>query len=385
MEVTQIYSLVNSVNKQMWGEDAIAVHDLTGLISLGEQVFSSETDRDKFLGILADRVGKTIFRNLDLEVEFPEFIRNEFEWGAILSKINVQVVPAQSNESWNVGENDFVPNQFKIDKPVVYQSLFKGVVTWEYDLTVPDTLYRSAFLGESQFASFVSGLMGAQSDSLTLAINNMSHMALANLCAEKIKNENGVVNLLSLYNDTVTTPITAEDAMTTPDFYRYAGMVMRNYIKYLAQPSKLYNIGIGDDKMLRATARDNLHVIINSDFASGFDTFLTADTFNRDLAELPLYREFVSLQGTGTTAPNFTDNTTINIKPSSGGDAIVQSGIVGIYADRQAIGTFYNDRFTATDRNNRNRYTNYTSGCSIGWFNDLSESAVIFVIADTGE
>ena len=294
MVVNQIHELINSVNKQMWGEDAIQVHDLTGLISLGEAVFSSETDRDRYLGILVDRVGKVIIRNLDIEVEFPEFIRNEFEWGAILSKVNVQVVPAQSNESWNVGENDFVPNQFKIDKPVVYQSLFKGVTTWEYDLTVPDTLYRSAFQSESQMASFISGLMGAQSDSLTLAINNMSHMAIANLCAEKIKASNGVVNLLSLYNDTVTTPITAEDALTTPDFYRYAGMVMRNYIKYLAQPSKLYNIGIGDDIMLRATQRDNLHVIINSDFASGFDTFLTADTFNRDLAQLPLYREFVS-------------------------------------------------------------------------------------------
>lgn len=380
MEVKQIYNLINSVNKQMWGESAISVHDLTGLISLGENVFSSGTDRDRFLDILVDRIGKTIIRNLDLEVEFPDFIKNEFEWGAILQKVNIQITDAQANESYNIGENGFTPNQFKIDKPKVYQSLFKGVMTWEYDLTVPDTLYKSAFLSESGMASFVSGLIGAQSDSMTLAINNMAHMAIANLCAEKIKADNGVVNLLQLYNIQSGESLTASDTIDNSSFYRYAGMIMRNYIKYLGQPSKLYNTGIGNDEMLRATARDNMHVLINADFASGLSTYLTADTFNRDLAELPLYKEYVSIQGTGTVAPSFATNTSINIIPSSGGDAITASGIVGIFADRQAIGTFYEDRYTGTDRNNRNRYTNYTSSATIGWFNDLSENSVIFII-----
>lgn len=380
MEVKQIYNLINSVNRQMWGESAIAVHDLTGLISLGEQVFSSGTDRDRFLDVLVDRIGKTIIRNLDLEVEFPNFIKNEFEWGAILQKVNIQISDAQSNESFNISDGNFTPNQFKIDKPKVYQSLFKGVMTWEYDLTVPDTLYKSAFLSESGMASFVSGLFGAQSDSMTLAINNMAHMAIANLCAEKIKANNGVVNLLQLYNIQSGESLTASDTIDNPAFYRYAGMIMRNYIKYLGQPCKLYNTGISGDTMLRATARDNMHVLINADFASGLSTYLTADTFNRDLAELPLYKEYVSIQGTGTTAPSFATNTSINIIPSSGGEAIEASGIVGIFADRQAIGTFYEDRYTGTDRNNRNRYTNYTSSATIGWFNDLSENSVIFTI-----
>lgn len=380
MEVTQIYNLINSVNRQMWGESAIAVHDLTGLIALGESVFSSASDRDRFLEILVDRIGKTIIRNLDIETEFPDFIKNEFEWGAILQKINIQVTDAQESKNWNISDNDYTPNQFKIDKPRVYQTLFKGVLAWEYDLTVPDKLYRSAFLGESGMASFVGGLMTAQSDSLTLAINNMSHIAIANLCAEKIKANNGIVPLRTLYNTATGETVDADTAIVTPAFYRHSGMIMRNYLKYLSKPSKLYNTGINNTKMLRATQRDNLHVLINSDFASGFSTYLTADTFNRDLAELPLYKEYVSLQGTGITAPNFEDNTKINIKPSSGGDAIVKSGIVGVYADRQAIGTFYEDKFTATDRNNRDRYTNYTTGMTLGWFNDLSENSVIFTL-----
>ena len=30
--------------------------------------------------------------------------------------------------------------------------------------------------------------------------------------------------------------------------------------------------------------------------------------------------------------------------------------------------TTWRDVFTATDRNNRNRYTNFTTGCGLSWF-----------------
>ena len=366
----------------MWGESALAVHDLTGIIALGTEVFSSNTNRDGYLGVLIDRIGKTIFRNVDVDVEFPNFIKNEIEWGAVNQKINIQTLDAEESRAVEVGSNDFVPNQFDITKPAIFQTLFTGASTFEYHVTIPDQLFKTAFTSESAFASFINGIMGAMYDSLVLSINNMNHLALCNLIAEKIKAENGVVNLLDMYNTQTGESITASETIDNPAFYRYAGMIMRNYIKYLAQPSKLYNVGIDDTKMLRATKRDNMHVLINADFASGLSTYLTADTFNKDLAELPLYDEYVSLQGTGNTTPNFVDNTSIKIKPSSGGDAIEASGIVAVFADRQAIGTTYNDRFTAVDRNNRNRYTGYTEGAMINWFNDLSENVVCFIIAD---
>ena len=236
MNVTQIYALVNSVNNQMWGKSAITVNDLTGLIALGDSVFSSTTDRDKYLNTLVDRIGKTVIRNLDAEVEFPEFLRNEFEMGTILAKLNVQLMSAQSNESWNIGDNNFTPNQFKIDKPKVYQSLFKGVTTWEFDLTIPDTLFKSAFTSESEMASFISGIMGAFSDSMTLTINDMSHAALANLIAEKIKADNGVIHALTMYNTLTGQTVTADQAKTNPAVYKYIGMLMRNYMTYLSMP-----------------------------------------------------------------------------------------------------------------------------------------------------
>lgn len=382
MEVKQIYALINSVNRQMWGENAITVNDLSGLIALGDTVFSSDTNRDKFLNVLVDRIGKTVIRTLDLEVEFPNFIKNEMEFGCILQKINVQLTDATENLSWEISDENFEPNQFKIDRPVIRESLFSKFVTWEYDITVPDKLYHSAFTGESTMGSFIGGIMNAQGDSLTLALNNIAHASLCNFIAEKAKAENGMVNVYALYKEAnPSTTLTYTQALTAPttDYLKFVGMIIRNYIGYLSQPSKLYNT----EGMLRATARDNMHVLMSTDFYSQYSTFLQADTFNKDLTEMPLFERYTSLQGTGTTAPNIVDNTRINVKPSSGGDAIEVGGIICVLLDREAIGTTYRDVYTGTDRNNRNRYTNYTTSISLGLFNDTSENGVVFYVADT--
>lgn len=387
MVVNQIYNLVNDVNSQLWGETALGVHDLTGLIALGDTVFSSADNRDLYLGELVDRIGKSVLRNLDLEVEFPNFMKNTFEWGAILQKINIMVTPASSNESWRVGANDFTSNQFKVDKPTVVSRLFSDTNTWEYDITIPDKLFKSAFLSASAMGAFIDGIMSSMVDSLTLAINNMAHMSLVNLVAEKKKANNACYDALALYNETLTTPISRDKALVDKEFWRFFGMFVRNQIKYMEQPSKLFNIGTGDnDAFLRVTARDNMHVLASADAMSYMSSYLYAQDFNYRFDEMPLYKEWVSLQAqtiTGATDnPTFESNTSINVKPSSGGDAIELSGVAVILADRQAIGTFYEDMDTSSDRNNRNKYTNFTSDATIGYFNDLSENICVIYIGE---
>lgn len=379
MKINQIYTLINSVARQMWGEDAIAVTDLTGLISMGKSVINSSTDRDLFLNTLVDRIGKTVIRTLDLELDFPNLMVNEFEWGAIIQKINVQPVMAKANKSVQITEEGFTPNQFDIDVVEVSQTFFTDANTWEFDYTIPDKLLNSAFTSEAGLASFISAIMSAVSDSMTMALNNMAYMAIDNFVAEKIKGNNGIVNILALYNAQFPNATeTQESCITSKEFARYASMVMNNYVKYLSKPSKLYNMG----GMVRATARDNLHILISADWASAFDSYLSSDTWHNDLVSLPNYKEFVTLQGTGVTSPNWIDNTTINIVPSSGGEAIEQTGIIGIFADRQAIAYGYTDMYSGTDRNNRNRYTNFTYSCVKQLLNDVSENGICFIVAE---
>ena len=386
MKINQVYSVLNGIAKQMWGENALTATDLRGVISMGENVLNSNNDKEQFLKVLADRIGSTILRTLDLELDFPNLLRNSFEWGAIIQKINIQPFEAQSQEAWNVGGSGFTPTNFKIDKPVVTQTFFKGANAWEFDVTIPDTMLKTAFTSAEAFGAFVDGIMSALSDSMTYALNNMSYMAIDNFVAEKIKANNGVVDVLAGFNTQAGTSYkTLTEAMDDKEFYRYVGMVTRNQIKYMNKPSKLFNTS----DLVRATARDNMHVLISADFMSGYITYLSSDTFHDELVAMPGYEEFVTLQASSDgngALPTIEGNTSINVVPASNATndntAIEATGIIAILADREAIGVGYDDRFTAVDRNNRNRYSNYTSGATIQYFNDVSENGVIIIAPD---
>lgn len=117
MKVNQIYQLINSINNQMWGKNAISTNDLSGIISLGKTLELDEDSADAYLGALVDRIGKTVIRTLDVEVEFPSFLMDSFEFGAVLQKINVQPQNAVSNSDWLVGTNGFTPTVLDIAKP----------------------------------------------------------------------------------------------------------------------------------------------------------------------------------------------------------------------------------------------------------------------------
>ena len=105
MTVTQIYQLLNDTATEVFGAQAVSVLDLQGLISLRDTVLG--TGADNFLNTLVDRIGKTVLRTLDYTSEFPNFLRQEYEFGCILQKVTVQPFAAQNAENWNVGSGGY--------------------------------------------------------------------------------------------------------------------------------------------------------------------------------------------------------------------------------------------------------------------------------------
>ncbi len=381
--INQIAPLLNATAKEIWGENAPAVKDLSGLIALGNTVLSSDSNKEVFLRTISDRIKRTNIRVLDLEIEMPKILLDEESYFGILQKIDVQPMEVKEDNSWNIGENDYVSTIWDINKPIVEQSLFNNISAFIIPVTVPDVLYKSAFTSERDMASFISAIFGTIEQSLIMYINALTHLALCNLIAERSK-ENKVINLLDLYNDTFTPtePLTASIALYNQQFLQFSAMIIRNYMKYLNTPSVLYNNGT----KIRATARDNMHVLMLTDYVSAYTTYFESSSFHNELIELPNYAELSYWQNNGQN-PIFTNNSKVNIIPSSEEEADtptaqVVTGVICVLADRQAIGVCLTEDWSGSDRNNRERYTNYTYGANRGYFNDLSENAIVFNIAD---
>ena len=390
MEVNQVYSLLNDINQQMWGEDALAVKDLSGIISMGNAVLSSSTNVDKFFSTLVDRIGKVIIRRLDLELDFPKLMMNEFEWGCVLQKITIDPFGVKANTDWQVSDPGFTPSLLEIYPPSIHQMLFTDAVTFEMRKSLPNSILATAFTGAGEMANFMTAVTAAMVDSMTLSLNNLSRTCVNNFIAEKIKNSNGIVNIADMYNTAYSSsPVTdCEEAMRTPEFLRYATNVIRKYFKYLSMPNVNYNVA----GLVRATQRDNMHFLANTTFVAGLESYLYADTFHEEMVSLKNYTEVAYWQGnldSDNTSINLpADVTAIEVIPSSekgqlSPQSISQSGIIAVMADRQAMGIGLNKRRSAAFNNVMDDITTVKMSATQQLFNDLSENGVIFIAEPT--
>jgi len=391
MKVNQIYSILNDINEQHWGESGVTVTDLTGLIAMGETVLSSDNNMDVFINSLVDRIGKTVVRNLDLELDFPNLFMDTFEFGAILQKISIKNPASLENASYEIGSENFEPTFANVNLPEISVRYFKDSTTWKFQITIPDYQVESAFVSAEAMDSFFNGIISAMSDSMTMSINNMSRTAICNFIAEKVKAQNGVVNLLTAYQTAYPNDETVVDygsAMESPNFLRFAGKTIRNILKYMSRPSTLYNV---TEDILRATSRDNMHVMLLTDFVSSYQTNYQSDSFNDEMVNLPLYQEVEWWQGSGDSINEVSDMNTINVIPSSdkkegaGGTAepIEVTGVIGLLCDRQAIGVGLQKMKAGSWYNPIDHYSNQSRSALIQYYNDLTESGVIFIVEPT--
>ena len=99
MTVNQVYKIVNSVASQMYDDNAPEVTNLTGLISLGNDIMSSGTDKDAFLNTLVDRIGRTIISQRAYSAGVTALINDAFTFGAIMQKIYVAPIAATESDA----------------------------------------------------------------------------------------------------------------------------------------------------------------------------------------------------------------------------------------------------------------------------------------------
>ena len=382
MTFEQIYSVLNSVALEMFGSTAITVKDTSTFYALGAAIADlGDPGRDAFNNAIVDKVGKTVYRTLDVSTDFPGLMMEPYEFGGILEKIDVQPLTASESNWVNVGGESFTPSLYDINKPNISAKYFKDSATFQFNLTIPDKLYASAFKSERDMGRLISYVMNSFETSETLYVSFLNRSVINAAIAEKIEGGNNIINLVDLYNTAYNLEgddaLDAETALLTPQFLRFAGKVIRDYIKYMEEPSVLYN----DGGMVRATPRDNMHVLLATAFVSAYETNFQSDSFNKEMVELPYYYEYKFLSGPSNTAPDAENTTTINVKTKSGA-TVEASYVIGVLADRQAVFTGYFDRYSAADRNNRDRFTNYTLGDTQQSCIDLSENLVCFVLED---
>lgn len=395
MEVQQIYSLINSVSGEVLGKTDIVTEDLTGIVSLGEEVFNQNA-MDNYVKSLVNHIGKVIFVNRPYAGKVPSVLMDAWEFGSVLEKISADVPQAEENDTWNLQDGKSY-DQDVFHKPTVTAKFFNSKVTFEVPVSITERQVKESFSNAAQLNGFISMIYAAVEKSMTIKADALIMRTINNMIAETVLADATAfgaqtddmtgadlssastarcVNLLKLYNDKTgaTTKLTAAEAITDPDFIRFASYVMGTYADRLQSISTLFNVG-GKE---RFTPKDKLHVVLLSDFAKAAQTYLYSDTFNRGDVLLPQAETVPFWQGSGKHY-EFASTGDINIKESRGKDVQI-SGVLGVMFDRDALGVCNLDRRVTTNYNAKAEFFNNYYKFDAGYFNDTNENFVVFFI-----
>lgn len=396
MVVTQIYTLINSVSKEVLGKTDIVQEDLTGIVDLGTEVFNQNA-LDNYVKSLVNHIGKVIFVNRPYAGKVPSVLMDAWEFGSVLEKISADVPEAEENDTWNLKDGKTY-SQDVFHKPTVTAKFFNSKVTFEVPVSITERQVKESFSNAAQLNGFISMIYAAVEKSMTIKADALIMRTINNMIAETVladavafgatkagdvtdsdlssASTARCVNLLKLYNDKTgaETPLTAAKAITDPDFIRFASYVMGTYADRLQSISTVFNVG-GKE---RFTPKDMLHVVLLSDFAKAAQTYLYSDTFNRGDVLLPQAETVPFWQSSGKNY-EFTSTGNINVK-ESGGKAVEISGVLGVMFDRDALGVCNLDRRVTTNYNAKAEFFNNYYKFDAGYFNDTNENFVVFFI-----
>lgn len=384
MEVKQIYEIMNNVTKELLGEEALVKEDLSNIVELGQQ-FESVVGLDNYVKRLPDHVGRVIFVNRRYGGRVPSVLMDGWEYGSICEKIAARIPEAVENEDWALQDGaSYDPNVFH--SPDVIGSFWNKRTTFEIDMSITEDQVKSSFSSVTQLNGFLSMIQTAIENSLSIKMDSLIMRTINNMIGETFYSEvpggaytsrTGVkaVNLLYAYNQDTSSSLTADKALITSEFIRYASKKMADYIDRLKVASTLFNIG-GE---MRFTPADMLHVVMLSEFKNAAGAYLQSDTFHNEYVALPEAETVAFWQGSGTGYA-FGDTSQIKITTASGHD-VNATGILAVMFDRDALGVCNQERKVNTHYNEKASFWNYFYKQFAGYFNDTNENFVVFYVA----
>lgn len=393
MEMKQIAEFTNSVVKEILGDTAVVQEDLSNVVDIGTEIFNANAF-DAYVKTLVNHIGKVVFVNRPYSGSAPSVLMDGWEYGSVLEKISSEMPTVVENPSWNlVDGQSYDPHIF--NQPKASAKFFNKRTTFEIDRSITELQVKQSFSNAQQLNAFISMLLNETEKALTVRMDSLVMRTINNMIGETILDSYTIetpgtaptltggstvkaVNLLYLYNQIFSTTLTAEEAMTTPAFIRFAAFQIGLYSDRLTRMSTMFNAG----GRQRFTPRDLQHIVYLSEFVRAADVYLQSDTFHDNFTRITEGESVPYWQGSGVDY-GFSSTGTINITPASeeGKETptpAVVNGVIAVIFDRDALGVANLDRRVTTQYNAKAEFTNYFYKQDAGYFNDLNENFVVF-------
>ena len=376
MLITQTKEILHTIATEMLGPDnTIVTENLENLQDIGNELITQQ-NVDTYVKKLVDKIGKVVFKNRLLNSTAPSLLADSWEYGAILQKVRMKLIPAEENSAVKLVDGQSY-DQNVFHQPTVSATFYSKEITFEVPISYTREQLNSSFNSVSELNGFYNLLETTVQNSLTVKTDALI-MRTINYRIGKTYTKglaSQKVNLLQGYNTASGKELTVANCFQDEGFLKYAIAEIKNYQDRLKLPTSVFN----DKKEEAFTPAQNQKLVLLSDFKNTVDTHLIPVVQNSE--NLTLSCETVPYwQGSGKTFA-FADISKIDVTLDSASETAKVGGIIGILFDDEALKVGNLSQYVTTNYNAKGDfYTNYYKEQS-GFFVDLAENFVIFYVA----
>ena len=298
---------------------------------------------------------------------------------------DAQGTPQSTKSQWE--QNPVIPVELQ----------FGGSSVWDHGITWYKDQAKNAFTDEASFLRFWEGALIENANDIKSEKNAFRRMILLNHIAAMIDLQASgttVVNLTAAYNAKFGTNYTSAQLRTTylKEFLKFFTSTFKLYSKNLKKRSMNYHVNISKTvngvtyNLLRHTPYDRQRVILYEPLFMDAEAMVLPEIFRPEYLDLETQYEGV------TWWQNENEPSKISVIPAitdystgvqTAGAAVALDYVVGIIFDEDAIMTdFQLDDTNTTALEARKRFRNTWFSMARNGLNDLTEKAVLFIMAD---
>ena len=407
------HQIMNSLVKQVTGQQALTATDTSSFVSAGELVMQAGTEN--VLNALSLVLGRTFIAVRPRQAKLQ--ILNAIDTGMYtnrIRKISYYTRDAQAAGFENTqlfdnladgfdngtnpsgGVDQSTQSMWVQNQPIPLEVNFAGSSVWQDSTTVYRDALKKAFRDESEFAQFIAGVMTEKGNDIERQKEAFNRMTLITAMAQRYDMTannacNCAVDLVAAYNARFSTSYTGTQLRNT---------YLKEFLAFFVETVKLYSDLMTDDStdfhwypavaghsVLRHTPKDMQRLILYNPLFLQAEAQVLPEIFNDQYLKIENYEGVNYWQSRKTPSsisitPPVPDYAGNNAGLQKSGNAVALDYVVGVLYDRDAMMVDYQlDDALSTPIEARKRYYNMWWSFARNSIIDATENMVVFYMA----
>lgn len=394
----QLSTVLTAITNQATGVSNIAPVDTASFVSVAQMAL--KTGYDPLTTAISQVLSRTIFSVRPYTRKFKGLNVSNQRYGNHVRKLLTIDKPFEDDDRFKLIDGESI-DQYKVNKPKVLQTNFYGANVYQKSVTIYKDQLDCAFSSPDEFASFISMVMQNASDMIEQAHEETARATINNLisgiyAAEKVSGAstmakaNGgkrAVNLLYLYNQTNGGSLGVADVFKAENFesfVKFAFSTINTLADLMTDRNSLFSSQLTNYTVIRHTPKNRMKFYLNSDLVNKINSEVYSTVFNPDFLKLVDF-EKVNFWQSALNPSEITSKPVMLNKDGTLNNQGVTSikNVFGVLFDEEAAGyTTVNEWSQPSPFNARGGYYNQFWHFTDRYWNDFTENAIIFYIAE---